>query len=189
VATELGGDFPVLVEAARGGDARAWETLWRECRPYLFAVARRSLGNSGPKDCSSIVQEGMVRAFEHIHQFRGQTKAELLGWMSRIVANRVHDQIETRQHSPIVPGVDAEGLGNTSGASPSAPAVRRERAARVLQALEALPADYQEVIRLRYFDDLGYEEIAARMSRTNQAVRSICVRAVRRLGEELGDEP
>jgi RNA polymerase sigma-70 factor (ECF subfamily) len=85
--------------------------------------------------------------------------------------------------------LDGEEVLPAGGSTPSVHAVRRERAARVLEALERLPHDYREVIHQRIFQHLDYEEIAARLGRTNDAVRCLWVRALRRLRDELGEEP
>jgi RNA polymerase sigma-70 factor (ECF subfamily) len=178
-----------FLEAARQGDVGAWETIVRDYRPYLFAVVRRSLENRPPGDCSSVVQDGLVTAFERIEQFRGRTRAELLGWLSRIVTNKASDRKRGHTPSPLPVRSDGEEILQASGSTPSAQVAQRERAARVLEAMEKLTPDYRDVIYMRIFQNLGYEEIAANLGRTNDAVRCLWVRALRRLGAELGEEP
>ena len=183
-------DSDEILEAARRGDMRAWEQIIRECRPYLLAVAVRALEVDRPTgDCSSVVQGGLAKALQRIEQFRGHTRAELLGWLARIVSNLAVDRKQGRRLAPIPVGSDGGNLVADSGSTPSEQAARRERAARVLNAIDRLPPDYREVIYLRVFENLSYDDIATRMKRTNEAVRWLWVRALRELRDELGEEP
>lgn len=180
-------DSDAFLDAARRGDAHAWESLVQEYRPYLFAVVARTTGNCQAVENSSIVQDALVRAFERIEQFRGHTRAELLGWLARIASNKAHDQRLVRKHTCMPMGTNGEELLAASNSTPSAAENRRERAARVVEAMEKLQPEYREVVHQRIFLSLGYDEIAANLGRTNEAVRWLWVRAVRRLRKELGE--
>ena len=67
------------------------------------------------------------------------------------------------------------------GSSPSRHAARRESSALVADALAKLPDDQEDVIRLRSIQELGWEEVARRMDRSNDAVRQLWVRAIKKL--------
>jgi RNA polymerase sigma-70 factor (ECF subfamily) len=69
--------------------------------------------------------------------------------------------------------------------TPSQRAVARERAVLLAAALEALPADYAEVIVLRHFEGLPFAEVAARLGRSQDSVKKVWVRALGRLREVL----
>jgi RNA polymerase sigma-70 factor (ECF subfamily) len=60
-----------------------------------------------------------------------------------------------------------------------------ERADAVRSAIARLPDDYQTVLRLRYDEDLPFDEVARQMGRTPNAVRKLWSRAVERLQQEL----
>jgi RNA polymerase sigma-70 factor, ECF subfamily len=60
-----------------------------------------------------------------------------------------------------------------------------ERRKRVQQALLALPHDYREVIVLRHFAELGYDEIAATLGIPTKTVKSRLYTARQRLSELL----
>ena len=62
--------------------------------------------------------------------------------------------------------------------SPSHRAMRRERAVLLANALEALPADYREVILLHHMEGLTMPEVATRMGRTYDSVRKLWVRSM-----------
>ena len=66
--------------------------------------------------------------------------------------------------------------------------IRGEERRRLRQALERLPADYQEVIRLRLLLSLPTATAAAWMGRNQGAVRVLLYRAMRALRREMGVE-
>ena len=82
---------------------------------------------------------------------------------------------------------DASSLGGpvlaASGETPSVQAIRQERSEELLRAIDQLPPDYQEVIRLRNLDQLAFDEVAKRMQRTRPAVQMLWMRAIKSLEE------
>jgi RNA polymerase sigma-70 factor (ECF subfamily) len=71
--------------------------------------------------------------------------------------------------------------------SPSQHAARRERALRLAAAVAALPALYREVVALRHREGLSFPEVARRLGRTEDSVKNMWVRALRRLRHSLGE--
>jgi RNA polymerase sigma-70 factor (ECF subfamily) len=55
-------------------------------------------------------------------------------------------------------------------------------------AINDLPEDYREVIRLRHFEGLLLEEVGKRIGRTPEAVRKLWVRGLEKLAELLDHE-
>jgi RNA polymerase sigma factor (sigma-70 family) len=175
-----------FLEAARRGDAHAWEKIMADYRPYLFKVA---LSRCPDSECSIVVQESWETAFAHIKQFSGHTRKELRAWLARIVSNHAVDR--QRKKKPVqplnsTPEVAAEPIDTST---PSRKVIRDERDHRLLNAIDKLPPDNQEVVRLRYFQKLKYDEIATRMDRSNVAVRKLLTRSIRLLGKFLAEEP
>ncbi|HRW55938.1 MAG TPA: sigma-70 family RNA polymerase sigma factor, partial [Phycisphaerae bacterium] len=82
------------------------------------------------------------------------------------------------------------GLLDVVSASMTAPSQavdRTDRVRRLRDALNALEEDHRDVIRYRYLQQLSVTETAARMDRSDRAIRSLCVRALIRLREQLTD--
>jgi RNA polymerase sigma-70 factor (ECF subfamily) len=69
--------------------------------------------------------------------------------------------------------------------SPSAGEQQREQVARVATALESLPADYRDVLVLRYFEGLALAEVAQQFGRSTESVRKLEARALVRLRGSL----
>jgi RNA polymerase sigma-70 factor (ECF subfamily) len=82
-------------------------------------------------------------------------------------------------HGPSLAGVQS---------SPSAQAQRREASAILANTLVQLPEEHREVLVLRNYDGLSFEEVARHMGRTPGAVRLLWVRALDRLRRLLKEE-
>jgi RNA polymerase sigma-70 factor (ECF subfamily) len=73
--------------------------------------------------------------------------------------------------------------------TPSASVVAREERERLQAALERLPADQNQVLVLRTWQQLPFEEIGTLMNRSPDAARKLWARAVEGLGRELRQSP
>lgn len=190
-----------LLTAARQGDGDAFGRLFEEFRRSLLLLAQRELppgvrGKMGPSD---IVQETAVDARCDFHGFRGRTTEECYAWLRSILRNNVVDAVRRYETSlkrqadreislTSESGDRAGGLLPVRHSPPDNSAIRREEAVMLGHALERLPVDYREVLRLRYWDGLSFVEIATRLGRSAEAIRKVWYRAIRRLQEELASE-
>src|SRR5438270_10252532 len=154
-----------LLHRARAGDDDALGRLLESYRSYLALLARVQLGRGlqGKVDPSDVVQEAFLEAHRDFAQFQGQTEAELLAWLRRVLATSLADQTRryrgTQRRDPRLERQLAAALDRSSqalerglvapGSSPSDRAERHEDARRLAEALERLPADYRDVLLLR----------------------------------------
>lgn len=190
-----------LIELSRGGDAKAREQLLESFRNYLQLLARSGIDAKlrAKADASDVAQDVLLRAHERFDQFRGESEAELMGWLRRILARRLVD-LARRFHTPGGRKVVSErslddGLNGSSMAlgrvldapqsSPSQRAQRREMSVVVADALSSLKPDYREVIFLRTVGNLAWGEVARKMGRSPEAVRKLWVRALMKLRPQV----
>jgi RNA polymerase sigma-70 factor (ECF subfamily) len=174
---------------ARAGDAAALGAAFEACRAYLLMVANASLPDDlrAKGGASDLVQEVFLDAHRHAGNFHGTTEGELLAWLREIlrchVANFLRDYRHTakRQVGREV-DLDAEPADDET---PSAIASQEEDVRRLEQAVARLPADYREVVHLRYREHRPFEEIAPLLGRSLDATRQLWKRAIRRLRTEL----
>ena len=192
------------IRLAREGQSEALAQILKAYRNYLLLIAGTCLERDlrGKADPSDVVQEALLKVHENFHQFRGATEKELLGWMRSILARLLTDlhrrfvlgaERRVQRERSIDDLVDRssvvlEGLLVNRQDSPSSRARQREQSVLLADALARLGPDDQEVITLRNLLELEWEEVARRMGRSADAVRMLWTRAVRRLGDQLGEE-
>jgi RNA polymerase sigma-70 factor (ECF subfamily) len=150
-------------------------------------------------DPSDIVQETLLKAHQAFDQFRGQTEAELLGWLRSILANTMADAVRKfhRQMGGVEVSLEASlqqssarlenWLGSEVG-SPEQQAQRQEELLRLAEALAKLPEDQRRAVELRYLQGFSVNEVGEHLGRSRPAVVGLLQRGLKKLRAELGAE-
>ena len=191
-----------LIERARQRDEAALTELLRAHTSRLLESIRAELGGRLRQRLEShdVMQQVYMDALRNIDQFVDRGHDSFFRWLRRIAVNRICD-VDRKAFQTVKRGAElrAADLGRDasmihlldqlagSATSPSVVADYGDRTRLLQAALDQLNDDQHEVIRLRYFSQLNVAETAAKMDRSERAVRSLCVRALIRLRELLGD--
>jgi RNA polymerase sigma-70 factor (ECF subfamily) len=190
-----------LLAMAVSGNAAALGSLLEHHRSYLKMLASAKIHQSlqGKVDASDVVQETCVEALRMISTFRGSSPAEFAGWLRGILANRmskivrrylgtqqrnVQMELSMRRELDEASGQFAQYAAATSN-SPSEVLEWNETVLELAQAIESLPADYQQVVLLRNIQGLPFREIAIQMERSLDSVEKLWVRALTKLKERI----
>ena len=166
-------------------------------RPYLEIIARIKFDRrlQGRLGASDIVQETMREAHEQQENFRGDNSAQLAGWLRRILHNNMIDA--ARRHGRGKRAVNmersVEAMNRSSlrieavlagdQTSPSECLLRHEQLLTMAQALEQLPSDQADAVRMKHLEGLSLKEIAEAMDRSTSAVAGLLHRGLKRLRE------
>ena len=130
-----------------------------------------------------IVQEAFLRLARHAHRIAAADRSP--AYLRSIVLNLARDHnrrglVSLRHHAARGREVDVEDdTGDRL--------VRSEDHRRVLDTVRALPVRQRDCIALRYFEELGPEEIAATLGVSVNSVKTHLRRAMAALQRELGD--
>lgn len=147
--------------------------------PHLdaaYTLARYLAGNDA--DAQDAVQDACMRALTYFHSFQG---GDARAWLLRIVRNVCHDLWRRRRTHATEELSDELGAGE----SPEDALLRGASRSALRAAIDALPAEYREVIVLREIEGMSYAEIAAVVEVPAGTVMSRLSRARRRLQEAL----
>lgn len=150
----------VVVERARAGNADALEDLIQRHRRAAYLLALQLLRN--PDDALDVAQEALLRFMTTIHRFKAGNPVR--PWLLRIVRNLAIDQIRRRSVRREAPRSreDDEILFEPvdNAPSPEAQVSREELQRRVWEAVGSIKPMYKEILILRDYQDLSYNEIA-----------------------------
>ena len=115
-----------------------------------------------PVDADDAVQECFVRAYQHFDSFCGTAaKAWLMAILRNVCRAEYSRRISFQSTLPESAAPEyAIPLWQEATELPEAKELRREQAEIVHNLIVGLPAEFREVIVLRHFADLSYEEIA-----------------------------
>lgn len=178
-----------LVERALAGDADAFGDIVRRWERRIYALAYGILGRD--EDARDATQETFIAAYRNLSGFRGDAKVS--SWLHRIAVN----QCITRQRRAKVraeTSMDAENdtgfsiastLAAPADASPSHIVEGRERIEAVRRAVSALPTELRQVVVMKEFENLTFQEIADALSIPLSTVKSRLYTAMRQLRMRL----
>lgn len=174
-----------LIAETLAGDASAFGRLVERYQDRLVNALVRFTGSS--EDARDIAQEAFVQAYQKLDRFRRD--AAFFTWLYRIAFNRAVSHGRKRRER-----VSLDGLAEAGPVEPTAtkaepgPEARLdacERAALVHRALATLADDHREVLVLREFEELDYQQISAIVGVPVGTVRSRLFRARVQMRETL----
>lgn len=171
-----------MIASCRKGDADAWDQLFAAYYPVAGKFIFQLSPHLSKEDVEEICQDVFLSVIRSIASFHG--KSAFQTWLYKISANKTRDFIEKQQAAKRGGGtqpfaLDAEhpetGLKIDPPSRESGPdgvLMSTERMALVHAALEQLGAPCREIIELKYFGDLSYDEIGAELNLNPKTVSS-----------------
>src|SRR5882757_3856278 len=113
-------------------------------------------------EAEDLVQETYVRAMPAMKRLRSESNVK--GWLFKILRNAWLNHLRKRRTAPEVAWSDVEGSSVGDIAEPSKDSyyalVSKVEREQVQAAIQALPEKFREIILLRVFEELSYDEIA-----------------------------
>jgi len=170
-----------LVEKLRSGDSAAMEEFYNIYRSRLYTLVFEQVDRDHAA-AEDLVQETFLAALGSLDKFRGDS--QLYTWLRSIAFHKLNDFYRCKLREPkpkeSPPDFDAmKQLEQTGNDEPAPLTVLESEEIRqsVHQALEDLPQDYQEVLVLKYLEEMPVLEISQVMGRSPKSVEGLLSRA------------
>lgn len=165
-------DEKTAVHKAQKGDQAAFAWLVESYQGPVYRLALR-MGLS-PADAEEAAQNAFLAAWRGLPSFRGEAKFST--WLYRLASNAAVDVL--RQEKKYENQWDIEDLQRPDAApSPQEQVERQDARQAVRQAMAALPAEFRQVLVLRYLQEMSYQEIAQALALPEGTVKSRINRA------------
>jgi RNA polymerase sigma-70 factor, ECF subfamily len=181
-------DEPVLVAAAKRGDATAFEELVSRYEKKIFRLTMNITRNR--EDAEDAMQDAFLKSYAHLKDF--QEDSRFYTWLVRIAANEALMRLRKRrpnQFSLDEPIESDEGLMPREledwGPSPEQRFAQTEMREILSEAIDKLEADFRIVFVLRDLEELSTEETAKTLGISVPAVKSRLLRARLKLRQKL----
>ncbi len=182
-------DDRTLVERILGGDRDLFTTLVTRYEKrvinYVYRITHRY------EEAHDLTQEIFVKVYLALDRY--DPKYQFSTWLFRIAQNSAIDALRKKSIAevPLARPTEEEPSGKErefadSGVSPYRALKNKQLSAAIDRAVERLPADYRELIQLRHFAELSYEEIASMKKLPLGTVKNKLFRARNLLKEQLG---
>src|ERR1051325_11380750 len=148
-----------LVAAAKAGDRRAFAALVTRYRKRIFALALHITGSASEAD--DIAQDVFLKAYRALPEFEG--RSQFFTWVYRMTVNRSLSvrRDRARRGEDLLDDPRLElAVTVDSRSDPGRAAELRQSYARLLRALDSLPADMRTTVILVSLQGLAYGEVA-----------------------------
>jgi len=175
-----------LVELAVSMDSEAFGEIVKRWERKIFALCFGMLGRED--DARDAVQETFIAAYKNLANFRGDAKVS--SWLHRIAVNQcltTKRRAKTRSEDFLDEETNEEDrvFVAPSHLSPLRTAEQNERLFYVRQAVTSLPTDLRQVIVMKEFEDMTFQEISETLELPLSTVKSRVYTALKQLRMKL----
>ena len=158
-----------MLQGCLKNNASTQEALYNRFSPRMLGVCYRFARNR--EDAEDMMQEGFIKVFSQIHQFRGQGALE--GWIRRIIVHTCINILKkNKKFSDSVGLFHASTLHLNENNIPSL-----LQAKQVVECIRLLPLGYRTVLNLYAIEGYSHREIASILDIEESTSRSQYTRA------------
>lgn len=174
---------PELKALARADRSEAMDLVVRKYGERLYLHAWYILHDGA--EARDVVQETFIKALREPRFFDADFKVQ--AWLYRVTRNLCFNLVrDRRRRDRILAGRPTD---HAHREDPLEAVFGGERQEEILEAVDQLTAEHREILLLRYYEDLSYNEIAERLGIKLGTVMSRLSRARDRLSGVLEDGP
>ncbi|MCU1289977.1 MAG: polymerase sigma factor, sigma-70 family [Acidobacteria bacterium] len=179
-----------LVELAISENPEAFGEIVKRWDRKIFALCYGMLGSEA--DARDATQESFIAAYRNLPKFRGDAK--LSSWLHRIAVNQCLTLIrraKNRSEDYLNEDESAEDKTFVAPAnlSPSRATEKNERLTLVRQAVQSLPNELREIIVMKEFEEMTFQQISDTLELPLSTVKSRLYAALKQLRGKLERMP
>jgi RNA polymerase sigma-70 factor (ECF subfamily) len=179
----MDGDEIILVQSAVAGDALAFGRLYDRYQPMIYRFIAVKVGRR--EDAEDLTHQVFMSAWQGIARYR-DLGHPFGSWLYRIARNQVIDHYRAKKTDVSLDDMDADTIEGSVIFQLDLP--RKMQIEKTLAAVRTLSQDYQDVVIMRFVEDLSLKETAQAMKRSEGAIKLLQHRAIKELQKILGDK-
>jgi RNA polymerase sigma factor (sigma-70 family) len=171
-----------LVDSALSGSQRAYTQLMSAYRENIYFMMFKMVNNRD--DAEDLTIEAFGKAFKRLDQYRPDFAFST--WLFKIASNNCIDFLRKKKKATLV-SLD-QGYSNEDGdestidieednLNPEQAFMREQRKEEMHKIVDQLKPKYKQLVELRYFNEMSYEEIADELSLPLGTVKAQLFRA------------
>ncbi|HLW20741.1 MAG TPA: sigma-70 family RNA polymerase sigma factor [Cyclobacteriaceae bacterium] len=169
-------DFDLIDRAVQEKDQQAYATLMKRYKKAVYFMILKMIRDAD--DAEDLTMEAFAKAFRNLHKFKKDYTFST--WLFRIATNNAIDFIRKKKLKTMslnntltddggnAVNIDVEDDDN----NPQDEYIRTQRIEMVRIFVDKLPAKYRKLVKLRYFDELSYDEIAQELDKPLGTVKA-----------------
>lgn len=142
---------PEIILGCQKNDGECQKKLYELTSPLLYGICLQYTGNED--DAKDILQEGYIKVFRKIDQYKGTGSA--MGWIRRIMINTALEKLRKT-----IPSQDTDNEEKLSSESVSDDIVESLTAEEILKIIQSLSPKYRMVFNLYAIEGYSHKEIS-----------------------------
>ena len=171
IADYIIADDQRLVELSLQGDDRAFEYLFNR---YSEAIKRLLLNRSVTvEDTEDILQETFIKVYVNLQRY--STDYTFGQWIYTIARNTLVDHLRRRTNDLSID--DRFRAPQATTPSPEESVIMNQSRSHFYSAVEELSEEYRQIIEMRFLEEYSYEEIAEKLGRPINTIKTQIRRA------------
>lgn len=170
--------------------------------PYLRMLARSQMRRAyqAKVGASDMVQQVMLQAVQGFDGFRGGSEGELRAWLRQILSHhlchldrdmhrgkRDVSREQSMQQAMTKSSMRLEQFLAGDEATPSQHVAIGEHVLRLASAIDRLPENQADAVRMHYIEGLKLSEVAAKLEKSTGAIAGLLHRGMKQLKQELAN--
>lgn len=160
-------DFRLIDAATQDNDEQAYGELMKRYKKPVYHMILKMIRNVD--DAEDLTIEAFAKAFKNLHRFKKDYTFST--WLFRIATNNTIDFIRKRKLETFSLNTSFKNDNGESvnidvedhNLDPQEEAIKSQKIELVHVFVTKLPPKYQRLVRLRYFQELSYDEIATEL--------------------------
>ena len=173
-----------VLERASQNDRDAFGELYEHYIDRIYNYVYYRTGNT--HDAEDLTARVFQRAMNHIQNYTDRG-VPFSAWLYRIAHNLVANWHRDRSRKQEIP-IDDIPVLPAKGDHPETSLVRTQEQDALLKLIRTLPPDRQNLLILKFVEDLSNAEIGQIMGRSEGAIKSLYHRTLLALREQVGDK-
>ena len=161
-------DFKLVDKALQTNDEYAYITLMQRYKRPVYFIILKMVRNVD--DAEDLTMEAFAKAFENLHRYKKDYTFST--WLFRIATNNAIDFMRKKKLATLSLDTghkDGEGESTSmnikdNNLNPHEEVIKSQKIAFVREFVTKLPPKYQRLIKLRFFQERSYEEIASTLN-------------------------
>jgi len=177
-----------LIERAKAGDQKAYEALLQYYKKAVYHLILKIV--RGEEDAEDLMYITFTKAFRNLDKY--EPTHSFVTWLFRIASNTAIDFLRKKTINTVsINAEDKDRRGetgaelqiNSEDSNPEEKIIRQQRHHYIQQLVKQLDPDMERIIRLRFFEEYSYDEIAKELQLPLGTVKTQIHRAKKTLYE------
>ena len=137
----------------------AQKALYQQYKNKMFVLCLRYANSR--EDAEDILQEGFVKVFQDMHQFKRAGSFE--GWMRKVILHVALQYIRRQKNWQIQTASDLEIWENTLAANTDEEPFDQELVKKILHLMQQMPVGFRTVLNLYVMEEYSHQQIATEL--------------------------